>query len=168
MRSFFARRYDDAISQMKNSAENHPPTLNSLKLLGWISAAEGRYEEAIEYYRQGISIWGKPNPYMQGYMGHAFGESGNMDEARKILADLLELDKEGYLPPFIISLVYIGLGENENAIDWLEKAEEVLDWNLSYAKVYPLFDPLRSHPRFQELLRRMGFSETETTEFESR
>jgi hypothetical protein len=66
------------------------------------------------------------------------------------------LRKGKEIPPFYMTLVYAGLGEKDEAFTWLEKAYKEHSWELILLKVHPGFDPLRSDPRFQELVRQVG------------
>src|SRR2546425_983990 len=89
-------------------------------------------------------------------LGHAYALAGKRAEAQRVLDDLLALSKQRFVSPYDISLVHLGLGEKDKAFEWLQKAVAERVGLLVYLKVDPLFDPLRSDPRFQDLLRRMG------------
>ena len=91
-----------------------------------------------------------------GLVGHAYAVSGLTAEARKALAELKELSKRRYVAPVEIAFLHAGLGENTQALDWLEKAWEDRSFRLTWIKVWPQFDHLRGEPRFQALIRRMG------------
>jgi len=82
---------------------------------------------------------------------------GNREEALKLLAPLESAElQQGYLPRVSIAATYVRLGEKDKAFDWLEKAYQNHDQDCLYLKVNENFDPLRSDPRFQNLLRRIG------------
>ena len=89
-------------------------------------------------------------------LGHAYALAGKRDEALKVLDELKELSKEKRVSPGDMALLYTGLGQREQALEWLEKAYEERCGDLAYLKVDPRFDSLRSDPRFQNLLRRIG------------
>jgi len=76
-----------------------------------------------------------------------------------VIADLEELSKRRYVPPYNIALIYTGLGENDRAFEWLQKAYEERSSRLVWLKVVPEVDSLRADPRFQDLLRRVGLSD---------
>jgi hypothetical protein len=84
---------------------------------------------------------------------------GKTDEARAILDQLTALTKKSYVSPVDFALVHTGLGEVDEAIEWLEKAQEQRVVWMVWAQTDPRWDPLRSEPRFQELIRRMNFPE---------
>jgi len=87
---------------------------------------------------------------------NVYSLAGRHDEARKLLGELEALSKRKYVPPFFIAAVYIGLGEKDRAFEWLEKVYQERSPNLVNLKVQPLFDPIRSDPRFVNLLQRVG------------
>ena len=84
--------------------------------------------------------------------------TGKRAEAQKVLDELQEQSKRRYVSPYLIALVYLGLSNKDQAFSWLEKAYDERSVNLMYLKVEPMLDPLRSDPRFAELLRRMNLS----------
>jgi len=88
-----------------------------------------------------------------GLLARAYGFSGNKVEAEKILNQLKELSKERYVSAYSFALVYLGLGNKEEALRWLEKSYQDRTGNdLVYFRVEPLLDPLRGDPRFEELV----------------
>ena len=89
-------------------------------------------------------------------LGHAYAVAGRTQEARNELQELRLISKRHYVSPFYMALVYTGLGEKDEAMDWLEKAYQDRSNGLVFIKVDPELDSLRTYPRFQELLRRMG------------
>ena len=89
-------------------------------------------------------------------LGYGHARAGDRKEAVKILIKLQEESKRHFVPGSQIALIYIGLDEKRAAITWLEKAYEQRDPLLTSIKAEPPFDPLRSDPRFQNLLTRMG------------
>ena len=82
--------------------------------------------------------------------------AGRRAEALNLLSELEERSKRSYVPSYDVAIVYVGLGDNEGAFAWLEKAYEERCSRLIWLKAEPLFEPLRSDPRFGDLLRRIG------------
>jgi len=147
---YYARQYDQALEQTRKAFELDP-NVNASWLLGFIYAQKGIYPDAIRAFEQE-----RGNPYVLGHLGNAYARSGRVTEARETIAELKErLQKENVT--YSISLVYAGLGEKDQAFEWLERAYKARDKGLTYLKVDPALDPLRSDPRFQDLLRRMNF-----------
>ena len=96
---------------------------------------------------------------MLGALGHAYSASGNRSEAEKVLAKLMEQSKKQYVSPFYVAIVYVGLGENDKAVDWLERAYADRSNAIVFSKVDPQLDRLRSTPRFQSLLHRLALQD---------
>jgi serine/threonine-protein kinase len=117
----------------------------------------GRYEDALkELQLPGSDYLGF---YQAGLLGHAHALAGQNAEARRILAELHQRREQGeYVPPTDFAAIYIGLGEREQALDWLERHEADRGARI-FLKVDPIFDPLRPEPRFRRLLRRLGLEQ---------
>jgi serine/threonine protein kinase/Flp pilus assembly protein TadD len=98
---------------------------------------------------------GEPDPIA--LLGYAFAVNGRREEAKRALAELQALSKQRYVSPFPIAWIYMGLGDEDRAFEWLEKAYEERAGRLVYLKVERAFDPLRSDPRFGDLVRRLNF-----------
>ncbi|GAC1701789.1 MAG: hypothetical protein NVS9B4_05760 [Candidatus Acidiferrum sp.] len=155
-RLYMARQYDRAIEQLHNTLDMDPNFALARLVLGQAYEQKGYYQQATVELQKAVSISHDSAP-MLGSLGHALGVAGNKTEAEKVLGQLLALDqsKKQYVSPFYISLVYVGLHENEKAMDWLEKAYEDRSNAIIFLKVDPDFDGLRSNPRFDALLRRL-------------
>lgn len=90
---------------------------------------------------------------------YTYGRAGKQVQAEQALRKLLALNRQHPMDPMVIVLAYVGLGNNVQAIAWLEKAYAQHSNGLTALKVDPAFDPLRSDPRFQDLLRRVGLNQ---------
>ena len=114
------------------------------------------FPQAIsEFEKAGGLEKGSPNTVSS--LGHAYGVIGNKRSAQKALNELKTSSKAGILAPYALAVVYAGLGEKDQVFDSLEKAEREKITLLVYLKMDPRFDNLHSDPRFQDLIRRMGF-----------
>jgi tetratricopeptide (TPR) repeat protein len=124
-------------------------------LLGVGYEASGTLPEAISEYQKVMKMWDGPNATVA--LAHAYSAAGRKAEANKILRDLERKSKETSVPPYTMATIYAGLGENDKAFEFLEKActEKSLDITLFLQTDFAL-DSLRSDPRFQSLLRRIG------------
>jgi len=98
------------------------------------------------------------NVLVQADLGHLFAISGKRDRAREVIENLRNLSERRYVPAFHIALVLVGLGETDQALEWLEKAYQERSDLLVYLRVDPRLDPLRGDPRFADLLRRVGLT----------
>ena len=151
---YFARRYDQAIDQLRKTLELDPNYFLAHWILGMVYDQTSRHEEAIAECRRAAST---PDiPTALGALGHAYAASGRRAEALKVLAELKGLSKQRYVAPFNMAIVYAGLGDKQQTFEWLEKAYEDHSLLLSLIRVWPQFDGLHGEPRFQDLLRRMG------------
>jgi serine/threonine-protein kinase len=123
-------------------------------LLALVYEQAGRYEDAIAEGRKAFGVSGGA-PRALGVLGHAYALAGKRSEALKVLAELKRLSKQRYVAPLHIAVVYAGLGDKAQALEWLERAYQDPYDRLAWIKVEPQFDSLRGEPRFRELLRRM-------------
>jgi len=82
--------------------------------------------------------------------------SGDTKKAQRLLADMKRLSKKSHVSSYIISLIYVGIEETERAVEWLQSAYEERPGWLVYMNVEPMFDTLRSNPRFAQLSSRIG------------
>jgi len=148
---YHARRYDDAIEASRRTLEIAKTWGHTL--LGYAYAGKGMYKEAIASYQEAIRE-GNPSPSVQIYLGAASARAGERAKAQVILKQL-ESSKE-YVSPGELAILYGALGHKDGAFQSLEKGFAEHDLQLQYLKSDPAFDPLRSDPRFADLLRRVG------------
>ena len=153
---YFARQYDQAIEQERKTLELDPNFAPAHWVLGQVYEQQERFEVAIAEFQEAVTHSGG-STMMRAALGRAYAVAGKRDEALKMLNELKERAKRSYVSPVGIAIIYVGLGEKEQAFSWLEKAYEDRSTWLIFLKVEPRFDPLRSDPRFQSLLRRMNF-----------
>ncbi len=153
---FYAGYYDQALAQARSLIELDPSDPHAFHVAGRIYLHQGKYEEAIAAIQEARALVGG-GPYPA--LAYAYAVAGNRKEAMKILNELKELSTREYVPAFSFARIYLGLGEHEKSLDLLEKAYKKRNPYMITLKVEPMFDPLRSDPRFQSLLRRMNFPE---------
>ena len=148
--------YDKAIAQGHKAMELDPSSFLPHFVLGWIEIHRGtNYAKAIEEFRAAQSM--ETQPFITAYLGFAYARQGQKDKAAEILNQLNQLAGRRFVTPFCQALVYLGLRDDDKAMDWLEKAYEERSWWLGWLKMEPMFDPLRSDPRFQALYKKMNF-----------
>jgi serine/threonine-protein kinase len=153
-----ARRYNEAVEVGKKAVEMAPNNHMLHQGLAMALAGKGLYEEAIVEYQRAVEL-SEGSPLWKSTLGHAYGMSGQKSEAMKILNELKQPSEHGYINSELIAVVYVGLGKNEMAIQYLEKAVSNRDADLVLLKVDYIWDPLRDDPRFQALLKKMNFPE---------
>jgi tetratricopeptide (TPR) repeat protein len=152
-----ARRYDEAIEQLHRVIGLDPNHYTAHWFLGIAYANDKRFDEAIAAFEKAVVLSSRA-PGALGAMGMCYGLAGRKAEAKKVLDELLELNRRRYVTPMALVQVYIGLGDKDRAFAWLEKAYQERSYSMAYLKVDPLVDPLRTDPRFDDLLRRIGLS----------
>ena len=154
---YHGRRYDEAIEQLYRAVDLDPNYPVTYWILGLLLRKTGRYELAIIEGEKGVNLSGG-SPLMRAALAHTFAAAGRKKEAVQILGDLTELAKQKYVAPYFFAGVHAGLGENERAIEYLERCfQEHSHW-LIYLHLDPSLDGLRDEPRFQDLLRRVGLA----------
>jgi serine/threonine protein kinase/Tfp pilus assembly protein PilF len=152
---YLARRYDQEIEQLQNLLELDQNYWAAHLNLANAYAGKGMYKIAIVEAQKAIKLSGR-NQMTIATLGYIYAFAGRRDEARKVLDDLFELSKQEHVSSFYVALVYTCLGQKDQAFEWLEKAYEERDVYLSQLKVFPLFDSLRSDPRYKALLKKMN------------
>jgi TolB-like protein/DNA-binding winged helix-turn-helix (wHTH) protein/Flp pilus assembly protein TadD len=157
-----ARRYDEAIEQLRNVIAMDPNHYQAYWVLGHTYAASGRFPEAVAAAEKAVALSDRV-PGALGILGLVYGLAGRKDDATRVLNELLELNKKRYVTPAALANVYVGLGDKEQTFFWLEKAYEERSYYIAYLNVFPIVDPLRSDPRFKDLLRRVGLSDVPPT-----
>ena len=154
---YWARNYDQAIDQFQKTLELDPSFPPALVILPAAYEQKGMLEEAIAGFQRGITLTKGPEKILaMAGLGHVYAVSGRKTEARMILAELQRLSEHSYVPANDVALVYAGLGERDEAFARLDKAYEEHSFSMAHLTVEPRFDPLRSDPRFADLLRRIG------------
>jgi len=150
---YFGRRYDEALVEYQrgNSLLASPGPWTHLNP-GGVYRQKGMYKEAIAELLQVPD-----GPIKFGHLANAYARAGKRAEAQEMIRKLKERAQKDKVGTYEVALVYAGLGEKDQAFEWLERAYQVRDKGMCFLKVDPLFDPLRSDPRFQDLLRRMNF-----------
>jgi serine/threonine protein kinase/Tfp pilus assembly protein PilF len=149
------RQYDQVIEKCQKVLEMDSNFSGALNVLGMVYREKAMYEEAIEAFQK-AKAFDKGNTWITAGLGHAYAMSGKRSEAQKVLDELQQLSKRKYVPPDNIAMVYLGLSEKNLVFEYLEKAYEDHSVGLPWLKADPIFDSLRSDPRFTALLKRIG------------
>jgi TolB-like protein/DNA-binding winged helix-turn-helix (wHTH) protein/Tfp pilus assembly protein PilF len=155
---YYARKYDQAIEQARKTQELDPN--EGHVFLGAAYLQKSMYKEGIAEFEKALAS----SPNGIGYaigpqtgLGYAYAVAGKRPEAQKVLDQLNQLSKQKYVSGVDLAIVYAGLGDKDKAFEYLERSYDDRSLgNLTGIKVDPVFDPLRSDPRFQDLLRRMN------------
>jgi non-specific serine/threonine protein kinase len=151
------RNDEGARDQLQKSLEVDPHFMLSRLELGRVHAATGRLDEAVQEF--GIAVGDShEHPFAVGHLGYGHALRGERPEAERCLARLSELALQRYVLPSAAALVHLGLGNVDRTFEALERALEEREARMIHLKVDPIFDPLRSDPRFDTLMRRVGFA----------
>jgi len=151
----FARRLDESIEELRNVVALDPEFSLPYMVLAMNFMGQKMWGEAIEASQKFVELSGG-SVYALSLLGTAYGSTGMKDEALKILERLDELSQDRYVGPFFRAMVWMGLGEKNKALEALEKAYEERESFMAWLKVWPVFDSLRSEPRFQAVLKKMN------------
>ena len=147
---FHARRYDEAIRELRNDDPDH-------WILGLALIANGQPDEAITVLEKALGT--DRNPAVMGVLVRAYAHAGRRSEAQRLVDELKRRQQTSYVAAAPFVNAYLGLGDNEQALAWLERAYEEQSNMLQLIKVHPYFDPLRSDPRFVDLVHRVGLDQ---------
>jgi TolB-like protein/Flp pilus assembly protein TadD len=150
-----ARRDDEAIVRLERTLQLDPTFWITHLILGEVYIQQRKYPEAIAAFIKARDL-SHGNSEAIASIGYAAALAGDKAKARAVLDELKGLSVQHYIPPFNVAMVYTGLGDQNEALSWLEKACEERDVRVTILKVDPRWDSLRSNPRFIAILKRIG------------
>ena len=157
---YCARNYDQAISEWQRALERDPNYVLVNADLGRAYVQKRKYAEAIVQFQKAAKLLGaEPGGVAtnEAWLGNALALADRKQDALQIIDLLKERSERMYVPPISFAMVYTGLGDKDKAFTWLERAYQDRCGDMQLLRVLPVWDPLHSDPRFQELLRRMKF-----------
>jgi len=150
----YARRYDQARFHLDRAIAMNPNAEESYRVLGLALSLEGEHEEAERILRETVAM-PDAGSYSHATLGYALARAGKADEAREILRRLEEQRTVSYVSPVAFATILLGLGDVERALDWADASFADRRGWLVYLKVNPIMDPMRGHPRFDVLVKKM-------------
>ena len=153
--SYHGRRYEAAIEQLLRTVELDPNYPVTYWILGLAHRKMARYELAIRDGEKGVKLSGG-SPLMRAALAHTYGMAGRSAEAHQILDELRELALQKYVSPYFFASIHVGLGEDDRALEYLERAYADHSHWLIYLHIDPSMDTLRYNARFKDLLKRIG------------
>jgi tetratricopeptide (TPR) repeat protein len=157
---YHAGRFDEAEQQLRKGSEldEDDRFVAGIWFLGKVYVAAGKRDLAFRELGKAVEN-SRGSAWTRCMLGHAWGVFGEPARAQEILADLQDSDKHGYVRAFGVAMIYLGLGDRDQALTWLEKGCNDRDvWALTL-KVDPIYADLRTDPRFIALLRRAGLEQ---------
>jgi TolB-like protein/Tfp pilus assembly protein PilF len=152
-----AGHVDEAINKLQKTFELAPNFWLAHLFASSAYTQKGMYSEAIAEARRSKELMPESS-HSTAFAAYALAKSGKRAEARAALDELLRSSTERFIPPYLIALIYNSLDEHDKTFIWLERANEIRDPRMVFLKVEPKWNNLHSDPRFQDLLRRVGFT----------
>ncbi len=152
---FLARRYDEAARELHATMAVTPDDPDALWGLGFVLIAENKAADAIPPLEKALAIT-HGGPGVKGVLVRAYAGAGRRKDALRLLEELRRQSQTEYVPAGALVQAYVGIGDKEQAFAWLERSYEEQSNLLQWLKTENTFDPLRSDPRFTDLLHRMG------------
>ena len=154
---FLAHQYGKAIELFRKVLEKNPNNAQPHALIGEAYLAKEMYGEGVAEIQKAVALDNTPQRWDRHPMlAYAYAMTGRRDEALKILNEQNRLAKQEYISPYNFAIIYTGLGDKDRAFEWLEKGVEEKTPLIFRLKTRPIFEPLRSDPRYAELLRKMN------------
>jgi len=155
---YFARDYDRAIEESRKASEMDPTFPTPYNLAGLSYLQKGMYEEALAEFQK-VPRLSKDAAFSAPLVGYTYAVSHRAGKAREIIDDLARLAESRYVSPEDFAAIYIGLRDKDMAFKLLNKACDERTISMAYIKVEPLYDSLRSDPRYADLVRRIGLEQ---------
>ena len=153
---FFARDYDRATRHLLALLEQEPLFLPAHFSIGRVHVETGRYAEAVAAFERALQY--SRNREVLAFLGHAYALSGETEKAKALLEELAKAGSERFIAAPLVARVYIGLKQFEEALYYLEKGVAERSYWMVFLKCDPVYDPLRSHPRFMQLVNQLGLA----------
>jgi eukaryotic-like serine/threonine-protein kinase len=153
---YYARRYDEAIQQFQKAVELNPNAQGVHAHLGLAYEQRRDYGKALAEFQRALEL-AKSSPQMRLRLARTLALSGKQDEARRALEEVQRNAPPGTVPLYLIAAIYVALGEKEQALTLLAQAVSLREEAITLLKVDPQFDALRGDPRFNNLLKSVGF-----------
>ena len=152
----FQTKYAAARKQSRNALELDPNNWFAQWAIGWIDIQAGKFNEAMSELQKAWAM--NSAPIVAGWLGYAYAKSGERTKAEATIMEVNQMSsQQRYVSAYLTAMIYLGLGENRQALDELEKCYEARDWDLLWLKMSRIWDPLRSEPRFIALMKKLGF-----------
>jgi TolB-like protein/Tfp pilus assembly protein PilF len=152
-----AGRYDEAIDQCRRTIQMDPTFAVAHWHLGLAYEQKQLFDAAIDEFKKAVAL-SDGSPLMLAALGHAYAKGRKANEPGKMLDKLEKLSRQQYVSPVELAAIYAALDNTERALQLLEEARAEHSFHLVYVNVSPQFKPIRSNPRFQNLVRRIGLS----------
>ncbi len=152
-----AGRTDDALARLQATFAIDPNHVLAHIFASAAYSEKGQYAEAIAEAEKAVTVTRRTMAHPMRLLGYALAKSGNKAGARALLDELLAASQSRYVAPYGVALLYNALGDRDQALAWLERGYQAGDHKMNLLKVDPKWKNLHGAPRFEELVRRIGF-----------
>ncbi len=152
----YMQRDDAAIEQLKKTLELDQNFPGAHAVLGSTYAQQSNYTDAIRELQIVRQIVGPNDPTALGVLGFVYAKAGRTNDANETLKKMLEFTKRGYAVAVPVANIYAGLGDNDKVFEWLQKGYDEQNVGIGYLKISPVWNSVRSDPRFIALLSKIG------------
>jgi eukaryotic-like serine/threonine-protein kinase len=157
----YARRFDQARYHLTRALAMNPTAEDTYRVLGLALTLRGDYDEAVRTLREAVAFPGSAT-YSATTLAYALARGGDASHAKDLVGTLEEKMRSDYVSPVELATLHIALGNHDDALDWMDRAfEERRGW-MAYLDVHPIVDPVRAHPRFGELITKLGLPSART------
>ena len=154
----YRREYDRSLEQARRALDLDCNDIEAHVVMALNYEQKGEFDKAIAEHQKAHELSGY-NPLILGPLASCYGLAGDKEKALALLEEFNQAAEQGYVPPISWVMLYLGIGDKEKAFEWLAKAADVRDVLLCYLKVGPIYDSIRSDPRYEALLLRMGLAD---------
>ena len=153
---FYARRYDEAIREARKALEMDPTFVIALRVFGLVYEETSKPDESIQAFQKAVEFSGDATAY-RAELARSLARAGRAGDARRILDELEQVSKTRYVSPYFVGTAHLALGDVDRGFEYLERAHRDRAIGLTYLRLDPNLDGVRTDPRYADLVRRMGF-----------
>jgi TolB-like protein/DNA-binding winged helix-turn-helix (wHTH) protein/Flp pilus assembly protein TadD len=153
--AYWARNSGEAMARIQQVLVRNPNFAEAYLAEGEILEQQRHYEQALAAYKSGSRLFGSDSAYVEALQANALALAGASEQARQMAKQLEDLSAHSYVSGVDLAIIYCALGDRDNAVRWLDRAQRNGDREMGILAVDPLFDGCRTDPRFQDLLQRL-------------
>ena len=153
--AYWARNPGQAMARIREVLTRNPKFAEAYQAEGEILEQQRHYEQALAAYKSASELFGSDTAYIQALQGNALALAGASQQARQMAKELQDLSARSYVSGVDLAIIYCALGDQDNALSWLDRAQRNGDREMGLLGVDPIFDGCRSDRRYQDLLKQL-------------